>query len=101
MHRVRRVGHLVGGFDEYHRARRAQKRVVPDQDVADGAGLVPLVGVGRDEDAGHLIAEDPTPAEHERVVRAILRGKADRAAGAMTEHPTLSLQRRPRQENGA
>ncbi|MFD9421445.1 FCD domain-containing protein [Streptomyces sp. NPDC060054] len=101
VHRVRLVGHLVGGFDEYHRARRAQERVVPDQDVADGAGLVPPAGVGRDEDAGHLIAEDPTLAEHERVVRAIVRGEADRAAEAMTEHLTLSLQRRLRQENGA
>ncbi|WLQ45168.1 FCD domain-containing protein [Streptomyces sp. NBC_01260] len=36
-------------------------------------------------------AEDPTPAEHERVVRRVPRRKADRAAEAMTEHLTLSL----------
>jgi DNA-binding GntR family transcriptional regulator len=39
------------------------------------------------------VAEDPTLAEHERVVRAVLRRKADRAAEAMTEHLTLSLRR--------
>ncbi|MEU8703250.1 GntR family transcriptional regulator [Streptomyces sp. NPDC048680] len=38
-------------------------------------------------------SEDPTLAEHDRVVRAILRRKADRAAEAMTEHLALSLQR--------
>ncbi|MFJ6463181.1 GntR family transcriptional regulator [Streptomyces sp. NPDC091387] len=37
--------------------------------------------------------EDPTLAEHDRVVRAILRRKADRAAEAMTEHLALSLRR--------
>lgn len=39
------------------------------------------------------MTEDPTLAEHERVVRAILRRKADRAAEAMAEHLTHSLER--------
>lgn len=39
------------------------------------------------------VAEDPTLAEHERIVRAVLRRKADRAAEAMTEHLALSLRR--------
>ncbi|MBX7554789.1 GntR family transcriptional regulator [Streptomyces sp. NPDC004232] len=38
-------------------------------------------------------ADDPTLAEHKRVVRAILRRKHDRAAEAMTDHLTRSLQR--------
>ncbi|MDH2393797.1 GntR family transcriptional regulator [Streptomyces sp. HNM0663] len=36
---------------------------------------------------------DPTLAEHERVVRAILRRRAERAAEAMAEHLTRSLER--------
>ncbi|MCX4536664.1 GntR family transcriptional regulator [Streptomyces sp. NBC_00841] len=40
-----------------------------------------------------LGADDPTLAEHERVVRAILRRNPDRAAEAMAEHLTRSLQR--------
>ncbi|MCX4679244.1 GntR family transcriptional regulator [Streptomyces sp. NBC_01433] len=47
------------------------------------------------------VAEDPTLAEHERVVRAILRRKSDRAAEAMTEHLTLSLQRQLRHESAS
>ncbi|MET9387849.1 GntR family transcriptional regulator [Streptomyces sp. NPDC002928] len=43
-------------------------------------------------------ADDPTLAEHERVVRAILRRKPDRAAEAMAEHLTRSLQRQLSQE---
>lgn len=38
-------------------------------------------------------AGDPTLAEHERVVRAILRRKPDRAAEAMADHLTGSLRR--------
>ncbi|MEU0227506.1 GntR family transcriptional regulator [Streptomyces sp. NPDC006284] len=38
-------------------------------------------------------AGDPTPDEHERVVRAILRRRAERAAEAMAEHLTRSLER--------
>jgi DNA-binding GntR family transcriptional regulator len=38
-------------------------------------------------------AGDPTVAEHERVVRAILRRRPDRAAEAMAEHLTRSLER--------
>jgi DNA-binding GntR family transcriptional regulator len=36
---------------------------------------------------------DPTMAEHERVVRAILRRRAERAAEAMADHLTRSLER--------
>ncbi|MCZ0984708.1 GntR family transcriptional regulator [Streptomyces diastatochromogenes] len=43
-------------------------------------------------------ADDPTLAEHERVVRAILRRKPDRAAEAMAEHLTRSLQRQLSQD---
>ncbi|WP_285563956.1 GntR family transcriptional regulator [Streptomyces sp. NBC_01463] len=39
------------------------------------------------------LAGNPTLAEHENIVRAILRRRADRAAAAMTEHLTRSLQR--------
>lgn len=38
-------------------------------------------------------AGDPTLDEHERVVRAILRRRPDRAAEAMAEHLTRSLER--------
>jgi len=38
-------------------------------------------------------AGDPTLAEHERVVRAVLRRNPERAAEAMTQHLTLSLER--------
>ncbi|MFJ4521818.1 GntR family transcriptional regulator [Streptomyces sp. NPDC088810] len=38
-------------------------------------------------------AGDPTLNEHERVVRAILRRRPDRAAEAMAEHLTRSLER--------
>ncbi|MGX9885671.1 GntR family transcriptional regulator [Streptomyces sp. NPDC002276] len=38
-------------------------------------------------------AEGPTVAEHERIVRAILRRNPERAAEAMTEHLTRSLER--------
>ncbi|MEV7239005.1 GntR family transcriptional regulator [Streptomyces sp. NPDC051020] len=38
-------------------------------------------------------AREPTLAEHERVVRAILRRRADRAAEAMSDHLTRSLER--------
>ena len=38
-------------------------------------------------------ADDPTLPEHERVGRAILRRKPDRAAEAMAEHLTRSLRR--------
>ncbi|MET8827873.1 GntR family transcriptional regulator [Streptomyces sp. NPDC004610] len=38
-------------------------------------------------------AEGPTVAEHERIVRAVLRRNAERAAEAMTEHLTRSLER--------
>lgn len=44
-------------------------------------------------------ADDPTPAEHERVVRAILRRKPERAAEAMTEHLTRSLRRQLSQDS--
>ncbi|MFB7224986.1 GntR family transcriptional regulator [Streptomyces sp. NPDC002596] len=37
--------------------------------------------------------DDPTVAEHERVVRAILRRRADRAAEAMADHLNRSLER--------
>ncbi|MFE7710778.1 GntR family transcriptional regulator [Streptomyces sp. NPDC057486] len=37
--------------------------------------------------------EDPTLVEHERIVRAILRRKADRAAEAMADHLTRSMER--------
>ncbi|MFF3176585.1 GntR family transcriptional regulator [Streptomyces sp. NPDC057900] len=37
--------------------------------------------------------DDPTLAEHERVVRAILRRSAERAAQAMTDHLAHSLER--------
>ncbi|MGP8304454.1 GntR family transcriptional regulator [Streptomyces inhibens] len=40
-----------------------------------------------------LGTDDPTFAEHERVVRAILRRNPDRAAEAMAEHLARSLQR--------
>ncbi|MFF3468337.1 FCD domain-containing protein [Streptomyces sp. NPDC002619] len=51
-------------------------------------------------------ADDPTLAEHERVVRAILRRKADRAAEVMAEHLTRGRQRQlgqapPRADRGA
>ncbi|WP_406417213.1 FCD domain-containing protein [Streptomyces sp. NBC_00842] len=39
------------------------------------------------------VSEDPTPAEHERVLRAISRRKADRAAEAMANHLKNSLER--------
>ncbi|MFJ4856023.1 MULTISPECIES: GntR family transcriptional regulator [unclassified Streptomyces] len=39
------------------------------------------------------VEDDPTLAEHERVVRAILRRSAERAAQAMTDHLTHSLER--------
>ncbi|MED7949003.1 GntR family transcriptional regulator [Streptomyces sp. BE20] len=42
--------------------------------------------------------EDPTLEEHERVIRAVLRGKPDRAAEAMTDHLTHSLQRQLRDD---
>jgi DNA-binding GntR family transcriptional regulator len=35
----------------------------------------------------------PTVAEHERIVRAVLRRNPERAAEAMTEHLTRSLER--------
>ncbi|MDI2129464.1 GntR family transcriptional regulator [Yinghuangia seranimata] len=38
-------------------------------------------------------AADPTVDEHERVVRAILRRRSDRAAEAMTDHLTRSMER--------
>ncbi|KUJ63990.1 GntR family transcriptional regulator [Streptomyces albus subsp. albus] len=38
-------------------------------------------------------AGDPTMDEHERIVRAILRRRAERAAEAMAEHLTRSLER--------
>ncbi|MEV7003812.1 GntR family transcriptional regulator [Streptomyces sp. NPDC093982] len=38
-------------------------------------------------------AGGPTVAEHERIVRAVLRGHSERAAEAMTEHLTRSLER--------
>ncbi|MBL1098348.1 GntR family transcriptional regulator [Streptomyces coffeae] len=38
-------------------------------------------------------ADDPTAAEHDRVVRAILRRSADRAAEAMADHLNHSLRR--------
>ncbi|MBL1098304.1 GntR family transcriptional regulator [Streptomyces coffeae] len=40
-----------------------------------------------------LGADDPTLAEHQRVVHAILRRSPDRAAEAMAEHLSRSLQR--------
>lgn len=43
-------------------------------------------------------ADDPTLTEHERVVRAVLRRKPDRAAEAMAEHLTPSLQRQLSQD---
>ncbi|MFF4753812.1 GntR family transcriptional regulator [Streptomyces sp. NPDC002514] len=46
-------------------------------------------------------ADDPTLAEHERVVRAILRRKPDRAAEAMAEHLARSLRRQLDQDPGA
>lgn len=39
------------------------------------------------------VEDDSTLAEHERVVRAILRRSAERAAQAMTDHLTHSLER--------
>ncbi|NED92787.1 GntR family transcriptional regulator [Streptomyces sp. SID11233] len=39
------------------------------------------------------VEDDPTLAEHERVVRAILRRSAERAAQAMTDHLARSLER--------
>ncbi|MGW8741744.1 GntR family transcriptional regulator [Streptomyces sp. NPDC055794] len=38
-------------------------------------------------------ADDPTLAEHERIVRAILRRRAEHAAAAMAEHLNRSLER--------
>ncbi|MFD4262997.1 GntR family transcriptional regulator [Streptomyces sp. NPDC058534] len=38
-------------------------------------------------------ADDPTLGEHERIVRAILRRRAEQAAEAMAEHLTRSLER--------
>ncbi|MFI7347660.1 GntR family transcriptional regulator [Streptomyces sp. NPDC049936] len=38
-------------------------------------------------------ADDPTLAEHERIVRAILRRRAEHAAAAMAEHLHRSLER--------
>lgn len=38
-------------------------------------------------------ADDPTATEHDRIVRAILRRSADRAAEAMRDHLTRSLER--------
>ncbi|MET9730425.1 GntR family transcriptional regulator [Streptomyces sp. NPDC006458] len=42
--------------------------------------------------------EDPTLEEHDRILRAVLRGKADRAAEAMADHLTHSLQRQLTQD---
>ncbi|MBT2896802.1 GntR family transcriptional regulator [Streptomyces sp. McG3] len=39
------------------------------------------------------VADDPTAAEHERIVRAILRRSPERAAQAMTDHLAHSLER--------
>ncbi|MGW2412299.1 GntR family transcriptional regulator [Streptomyces tubercidicus] len=47
-----------------------------------------------------LGADDPTFAEHERVVRAILRRNPERAAEAMAEHLSRSLQRQLSREEG-
>ncbi|WP_344316104.1 FCD domain-containing protein, partial [Streptomyces javensis] len=43
--------------------------------------------------SNQLGADDPTLAEHQRVVHAILRRNADRAAEAMAEHLARSLGR--------
>ncbi|GAA1359886.1 GntR family transcriptional regulator [Streptomyces beijiangensis] len=43
-------------------------------------------------------AGEPTLAEHERIVRAVLRRSPERASEAMTEHLRLSLERQRNQE---
>jgi DNA-binding GntR family transcriptional regulator len=45
-------------------------------------------------------AGGPTVAEHERIVRAVLRRNPERAAEAMTEHLTRSLERQREDGDG-